>query len=158
MFLIPFWAAAPIGDEVLQNGEIFRPYVRLSIRLSVRPSIRPSVPPLEGPRASQAGLRPSQSGLRASQAGLRASDAFERNIAKNRKTNPNLYFSYVNSSKKNRSKIGPLEQAKALNVFFASVFTIANDEPSIKARNFGNPVIEDVDVNATRFFFKAPRL
>ena len=33
-------AAAPIGDEVLKNGEI----------------VRPSPPPLEGPRASQAGF------------------------------------------------------------------------------------------------------
>ena len=53
-------AAAPIGDEVLKNGEI---------RSSVRS-------PLEGPAASQACLRPSQSGLRASQAGLRALEAW----------------------------------------------------------------------------------
>ena len=33
-------AAAPIGDEVLQNGEIFRPSIRPSIRPSVCPSIR----------------------------------------------------------------------------------------------------------------------
>ena len=29
-------AAAPIGDEVLQNGEIFRPYVRTSVCTTVR--------------------------------------------------------------------------------------------------------------------------
>ena len=41
-------AAAPIGDEVLLNGEIFRPSLRLSIH--------PFVPPLKDPRSSQAGL------------------------------------------------------------------------------------------------------
>ena len=29
-----FWAAAPIGDEVLQNGEIFRSFVRPYVRLT----------------------------------------------------------------------------------------------------------------------------
>ena len=57
-------AAAPMGDEVLKNGEIFYPSFRPSIRF-----------PLEGPRASLAGLRPSESGLRANQAGLTASEA-----------------------------------------------------------------------------------
>ena len=70
----PFWAAAPIGDKVLWNGEIFRLFIHPYVRPSFRPSVRTYVrPPLEGPRASHAGLRPSQLGLRASQAGLRAS-------------------------------------------------------------------------------------
>ena len=30
-------AEAPIGDKVLKNGEIFRPFVRSSVRPSVRP-------------------------------------------------------------------------------------------------------------------------
>ena len=32
-----------------------------------------------------------------------------RNIARNRSTNPKMYYSYVNSAKKNRSRIGPLK-------------------------------------------------
>ena len=24
---VPFWAAAPVGDEVPKNGEIFRPFL-----------------------------------------------------------------------------------------------------------------------------------
>ena len=61
-------------------------------------------------------------------------NAFERNIAKNRKINPKLYFSYVDSAKKNKGRIGPLknddgefvvnpkEQAATMNQFFSSVF------------------------------------
>ena len=37
-------AAAPIGDKVLQNGDIFHPSVRPSVRLSVHPSVCPSDP------------------------------------------------------------------------------------------------------------------
>ena len=32
-----FWAAAPIGDEVLYNGEKFRPSIRPSVRLYIHP-------------------------------------------------------------------------------------------------------------------------
>ena len=35
---IPFWAAAPIGDKVLYNGEIFRPFVRSYVRSYIPPS------------------------------------------------------------------------------------------------------------------------
>ena len=47
-----FWAAAPIGDKVLQNGEIFRPFVRSFVLPSVRH-------PIEGQSARQAGFRAS---------------------------------------------------------------------------------------------------
>ena len=56
-------AAAPIGEEVLENGEIFcssirpsvhpsvRPSIRPLVRWSVRPSVRPFVRPLVRPRS-----------------------------------------------------------------------------------------------------------
>ena len=43
MYIAAFWAAAPIGDEVLKNGEIFRPSVHPFVRPSVRPSVSQSV-------------------------------------------------------------------------------------------------------------------
>ena len=51
LLLFPFWAAALIGDKVLENGEILHPsvcpsvwpLVSPSIRLSVYTSIHPSV-------------------------------------------------------------------------------------------------------------------
>ena len=36
-------------------------------------------------------------------------NAFKRNIAKNRNSNPKMYYSYVNSAKKNRCRFGPLK-------------------------------------------------
>ena len=35
-------------------------------------------------------------------------NSLERDIAKKRKADPKLYYSYVNSAKRNRSRIGPL--------------------------------------------------
>ena len=77
-------------------------------------------------------------------------NAFERLIAKNRKVNPKMYFSYVNSAKKNRGRIGPLknsdgefivnpkEQAETMKDFFSSVFTRSDDESPSKAAINGN--------------------
>ena len=62
-------------------------------------------------------------------------NGLERKIAKEAKTNPKAFYSYINSSKKVRSKIGPLKsddgemiadpknQAEILNDFYSSVFT-----------------------------------
>ena len=61
-------ATARIGDEVLQNGDIFCPSVCFFVRSSVHPSSH-----LAGPRPSQPGLRTSQPGfrpIRSSQSGL----------------------------------------------------------------------------------------
>ena len=67
-------------------------------------------------------------------------NALERSIAKNRKTNPKMYFSYVNSAKRNKSRLGPLkndngefiidpkQQAETMNEFFASIFTRCNGD------------------------------
>ena len=51
-------AAAPIGDKVLQNGEIFSLFVRPSIRPSVHLSIHP-FPPLRAQEQARQALDPS---------------------------------------------------------------------------------------------------
>ena len=62
-------------------------------------------------------------------------NAVERRVMEYRKSNPKLYYAFINSAKKTRSKIGPLkndrnetvtdprEQAELLNRQYASVFT-----------------------------------
>ena len=37
-------------------------------------------------------------------------NSYECNIAKNRNSNPKLYYSYVNSAKKNKSRFGPFKK------------------------------------------------
>ena len=82
-------------------------------------------------------------------------NAYERNIVNNRNTNPKLYYSYVNSAKKNRSHFGPLkndsgefvidpmEQAETMNGFYSSVFTRSNGEPR-------NAFLCDIEVTEER--------
>ena len=67
-------------------------------------------------------------------------NGLERRVAKEAKEDPKMFYAYVNSAKRTRSKIGPLksedgetvvdpeEQATILNNFFSSVFT-RNEEP-----------------------------
>ena len=62
-------------------------------------------------------------------------NAVERRVMEYRKSNPKLYYAFINSAKKTRNKIGPLkndenktvtdpkEQAELLNHQYASVFT-----------------------------------
>ena len=72
--------------------------------------------------------------------------------------NPKMYYSYVNSAKKNRSRIGPLknadgdfiikakDQAETMSSFFSSVFTRSDDNlPSKDAIN-GDRSLEDIAV------------
>ena len=73
-------------------------------------------------------------------------DAMERRVANQSKTNPKAFFSYINSAKKTRAKIGPLKdengsivaeskkQAEILNGFYASVFTQSTTDPPTKER------------------------
>ena len=89
-------------------------------------------------------------------------NAYKRNIAKNRNINPKMYFSYVNSAKKNKSKIGPLkndngefiidpkEQAETMNQFFSSVFTRSNDDSPTKTAINGNHSLIDIEVTEER--------
>ena len=89
-------------------------------------------------------------------------NALERCIARNRKTNPKMYYSYVNSAKKNKSRLGPLknddgefiidpkEQAKTMNEFFSSVFTRSDGESPTKTAIHGNKALNDVVVTKER--------
>ena len=89
-------------------------------------------------------------------------NALERNIAKNRNLNPKLYYSYVNSTKRHRSRIGPLkndngefiikpkEQAKAFSDFFGSVFTRSDGDPPSKTAINGNVWLNDIVVSEER--------
>ena len=85
-------------------------------------------------------------------------NAYERMIAKNRKVNPKLYFSYVNSAKKNRGRVGPLknsdgefiinpkEQAETMKDFFSSVFTRSDGESPPKAAFNGDCSLNEIAV------------
>ena len=59
-----FWAAAPIRDEVLLNGEIFRTFVRLSVHPSppqgqpARPEAQPARPEAQPARPKVQLVRP----------------------------------------------------------------------------------------------------
>ena len=89
-------------------------------------------------------------------------NAYERNVAKNRDSNPKMYFAYVNSGKKNRSRIGPLkndngdfivkpkEQAEEFSRFFASVFTCSDGEIPTKEPINGNAWLSDMVVTEER--------
>ena len=87
-------------------------------------------------------------------------NGLERKIAKESKTNPKAYYSYINSSKKVRSKIGPLKsdegemiadpkrQADILNDFYASVFTQSTvNAPGKERIKEGIKETDDVDVS-----------
>ena len=62
-------------------------------------------------------------------------NALEKRVAQCRKSNPKMFYAYINRAKKARNKIGPLmddksrvitepiEQATILNNYYASVFT-----------------------------------
>ena len=70
----------------------------------------------------------------------------EKRVAKESKENPKLLYSYINSGKNMRSKIGPLKdeneelvtdpkkQAEKMNKFFASVFTRSKKKPPEKQK------------------------
>ena len=89
-------------------------------------------------------------------------NALERSIAKNRKSNPKMYFSYVNSAKKNRSRLGPLknekgefiidpkEQAETMSNFFKSVFTCSDGDPPTKEPVHGNRTLNVIEVTEER--------
>ena len=74
IFSMFFWAAVPIGDKVLWNGEKFHLSVRPSVRPSIHPSVHPSIHPLgiEGLPEGSKGLSEGPDGLPGLQRGLRA--------------------------------------------------------------------------------------
>lgn len=84
-------------------------------------------------------------------------NGLERQIAKDCKDNPKRFYSYINSSRRSRSMIGPLikdgvqvvdskNKAKYLNEYFSSVFTRCSTAPPTKAP-IGTTKISDIEVN-----------
>ena len=83
----------------------------------------------------------------------------ERKVAECRRSNPKMFYAFINRSKKTRNKIGPLvdeqkrivtepkEQANVLNRQYASVFTESSKEmPEIEPVEDGTE-INDVEIN-----------
>ena len=92
-----FWAAAPIGDEVLQNGEIFRLFVCPYVRLPppghpARPEAQPARPEAQPARSKAkpgiqvSGFRPGWLGFRPAWLGLRPGWMAQRGEWTNRLT------------------------------------------------------------------------
>ena len=85
----------------------------------------------------------------------------ERRVAKEAKENPKAFFSFVNSAKTSRVKIGPLkdkdrnivvdpvEQAEILNAHYATVFTRSESDLPVK-KNVTESIIDDIDVSVER--------
>jgi hypothetical protein len=84
-------------------------------------------------------------------------NAFERHIAKDCKLNPKRFYSFINSARRSRSTIGPLnkdgervvapkEQADFLSDYFSSVFDRCQDDPPTKEPS-GTTKISDIEVN-----------
>ena len=89
-------------------------------------------------------------------------NGLERKIAKEAKDNPKAFYAYINSSKRARSKIGPLknsdgeivvepgEQATILNNFFSTVFTRNEDEPPNKVCFAGEKELRKIEIDIER--------
>ena len=88
-------------------------------------------------------------------------NSVERRITKEAKENPRSFYSYVNSSKHSRVKIGPLsdrdgnlvidpkDQAEIFNAHYATVFTRSEvDPPSVQCVTMHT--IEDVEISVER--------
>ncbi|CAJ0927093.1 unnamed protein product [Ranitomeya imitator] len=78
----------------------------------------------------------------------------EKHIAKESKTNPKLFFNYINSKRIKTENVGPLKnseermvvddeekKANILNTFFSTVFTVENEMLGEIPRNNENPIL-----------------
>ncbi|CAJ0962159.1 unnamed protein product [Ranitomeya imitator] len=77
----------------------------------------------------------------------------EKHIAKESKTNPKLFFNYINSKRIKTENVGPLknseermvvddeEKTNILNTFFSTVFTVENEMLGEIPRNNENPIL-----------------
>ena len=87
-------------------------------------------------------------------------NSHEKKVAECRKTNPKMFYAFINRAKKTRSRIGPLtnndgdvitdpkEQANILNNQYVSVFTRDDGVvPSVEAENANGEKIEDICVD-----------
>ena len=87
----------------------------------------------------------------------RRKNGLERRIAKESKSNPKAFFSYVNRAKKTRGKIGPLKdeqgniiiepsaQAEYMNRYYATVFT-RNDGELPTKEDITEERLEDIEI------------
>ena len=82
-------------------------------------------------------------------------NAVEKQIARESKTNPKIFYSYVNSARRTRSVIGPLmidgqlvvnskDKSNAYNKYFSSVFTRCDNDPPAKEQLTGIGKLENV--------------
>ena len=97
---------------------------------------------------------------------------FERDLARNVKTNPKAFWRYSNSKLKNKPRLGDLknseravvqgdkEKADLLNKYFASVYTQENIEnlPSLDTKYDGAPLSEmnitaDTIIRRRKYFY-----
>ena len=96
-------------------------------------------------------------------------NALEKQIAKDSKTNPKAFFSYVNSARRNRSSVGPLkidgqlvvnskDQANAYNRYFSSVFTRCSVDPPSKEPLTGIESLESVLMSEERIIDEINRI
>ena len=88
-------------------------------------------------------------------------NSVERKVAREAKENPKAFFSFVNSAKTSRVKIGPLkdkdgnividprEQAEILNSHYATVFTRSEGDLPVK-RNVTENILDDIDMSVER--------
>ena len=96
---------------------------------------------------------------------IKRKKGLEKTIAKEAKTNPKSFYSYINRGRNMRSKVGPLKeeidgktiqvvepkrQAEMLNNFFASVFTKSEGDVPVKDRHPGVKTVEDVFIDEER--------
>ena len=84
-------------------------------------------------------------------------NGLERRVINNAKTNPKGFYSYLNSAKRTKAKIGPLKsesemvinpqcQATILNNYFSSVFTRSDVEPPRPAPKEGTNKFTDIQI------------
>ena len=87
-------------------------------------------------------------------------NALERQVAKDSKLNPKRFFSFINSARRSRSSIGPLnsngfrvvdpkDQAELLNNHYSSVFTRC-DVPLPTKEYSGTTKLSDIEVNKVK--------
>ncbi|CAJ0960636.1 unnamed protein product, partial [Ranitomeya imitator] len=86
----------------------------------------------------------------------------EKHIAKESKTNPKLFFNYINSKRIKTENVGPLknseermvvddeEKANILNTFFSTVFTVENEMLGEIPRNNENPILRVTNLTKKR--------
>ena len=95
-------------------------------------------------------------------------NALERQIAKDSKLNPKHFFSFINSSRRSRSTIGPLnkdgvrltdpkDKAEYMNEYFQSVFMRCDVPPPTKDPS-GMTQLSDIEITVQKVIDAIDRL